>query len=42
LLPVLLGWLGDNVSFSLGFLIYGLILIAASALPFLLVLKYQE
>jgi NNP family nitrate/nitrite transporter-like MFS transporter len=40
--PVLLGWLGDHASFALGFLIYGLILIAGSALPFLLKLKYQE
>jgi NNP family nitrate/nitrite transporter-like MFS transporter len=40
-LPVLLGWLGDNASFALGFLIYGLILIAGSALPLLLKLKHQ-
>ena len=36
---VLLGWLGDNVSFAVGFLVYGLILIGGSALPFLLKLK---
>jgi NNP family nitrate/nitrite transporter-like MFS transporter len=35
-LPVLLGWLGDNASFALGFLIYGFLLVASSVLPFLL------
>jgi len=40
-LPLLLGWLGDNATFALGFLIYGLMLIAGSALPFLLELKHQ-
>jgi NNP family nitrate/nitrite transporter-like MFS transporter len=39
-LPVLLGWLGDNASFALGFLIYGVILVAGSALPFLLKLRH--
>jgi NNP family nitrate/nitrite transporter-like MFS transporter len=38
-LPVLLGWLGDNASFALGFLIYGVMLVAGSALPFLLKLR---
>jgi NNP family nitrate/nitrite transporter-like MFS transporter len=38
ILPVLLGWLGDNASFSLGFLLYGLLLAAGSILPFLLTL----
>jgi NNP family nitrate/nitrite transporter-like MFS transporter len=42
ILPVLLGWLGDNATFALGFLVYGLILIAGSALPFLLVLNHRE
>lgn len=41
ILPLLLGWLGDNATFALGFLIYGLMLIAGSALPFLLELKTQ-
>jgi len=40
-LPLLLGWLGDNATFALGLLIYGLMLIAGSALPFLLELKHQ-
>lgn len=40
-LPVLLGWLGDNATFALGFLIYGMMLIVGSALPFLLKLKHQ-
>jgi len=39
ILPVLLGWLGDNASFALGFLLYGLVLIGGSFLPFLLKLK---
>jgi NNP family nitrate/nitrite transporter-like MFS transporter len=39
ILPVLLGWLGDNASFALGFLLYGMILIGGSFLPFLLKLK---
>ncbi len=39
-LPVLLGWLGDNASFALGFLIYGVMLVAGSALPFLLKLRH--
>jgi NNP family nitrate/nitrite transporter-like MFS transporter len=39
ILPVLLGWLGDNASFAFGFLLYGLVLIAGSGLPFLLKLK---
>jgi NNP family nitrate/nitrite transporter-like MFS transporter len=39
ILPVLLGWLGDNASFALGFLLYGLILIGGSFLPFLLKLR---
>ena len=41
-LPVLLGWLGDNASFALGFLIYGGILIAGSVLPFLLKLTHED
>ena len=40
-LPVLLGWLGDNASFALGFLIYGGMLAAGSALPFLLKLAHE-
>jgi NNP family nitrate/nitrite transporter-like MFS transporter len=40
-LPVLLGWLGDSASFALGFLLYGLILIAGSLLPRLLELKHS-
>jgi NNP family nitrate/nitrite transporter-like MFS transporter len=40
-LPVLLGWLGDNASFALGFLLYGGMLAAGSALPFLLKLKHE-
>jgi NNP family nitrate/nitrite transporter-like MFS transporter len=40
ILPVLFGWLGDNASFALGFLLYGMMLIAAAALPFLLRLKH--
>jgi NNP family nitrate/nitrite transporter-like MFS transporter len=39
ILPVLLGWLGDNASFSLGFLLYGILLVAGSILPFLLTLN---
>jgi NNP family nitrate/nitrite transporter-like MFS transporter len=42
ILPVLLGWLGDNATFALGFLIYGLILVAGSALPFLLKFDSQQ
>jgi NNP family nitrate/nitrite transporter-like MFS transporter len=38
-LPVLLGWLGDNASFALGFLSYGLLLVAGSFLPFALKLN---
>jgi NNP family nitrate/nitrite transporter-like MFS transporter len=38
-LPVLLGWLGDNASFALGFLLYGFLLVAGSVLPFLLKLN---
>jgi fucose permease len=41
-LPVLLGWLGDNASFALGFLIYGGMLIAGSVLPFLLKLTHED
>ena len=41
ILPVLLGWLGDNATFALGFLVYGLMLIAGSSLPFFLKLKHQ-
>jgi NNP family nitrate/nitrite transporter-like MFS transporter len=40
ILPVLLGWLGDNASFSLGFLLYGILLAAGSILPFLLTLNH--
>jgi NNP family nitrate/nitrite transporter-like MFS transporter len=40
-LPVLLGWLGDNASFALGFLIYGGILVAGSVLPIFLRLKHD-
>jgi NNP family nitrate/nitrite transporter-like MFS transporter len=39
ILPVLLGWLGDNASFALGVRLYGLILIGGSFLPFLLKLR---
>ncbi|UCF96152.1 MAG: MFS transporter [Spirochaetaceae bacterium] len=39
ILPVVLGWLGDHATFAIGFLLYGLILIAGSGLPFLLALK---
>jgi len=42
ILPLLFGVLGDNASFAVGFLIYGLILIAASALPFLLDLGERQ
>ena len=38
-LPFLLGWLGDNASFALGFLLYGAMLVAGSFLPFLLQLR---
>jgi len=41
ILPLLLGWLGDNVSFALGFLLYGAILTAGSALPLLLKLEHE-
>lgn len=41
-LPVLLGWLGDNASFALGFLSYGLLLVAGSFLPFLLTLDHTR
>jgi NNP family nitrate/nitrite transporter-like MFS transporter len=40
-LPVLLGWLGDNASFAVGFLIYGGMLSAGSVLPFLLKLAHE-
>jgi len=40
-LPLLLGWLGDHATFALGFLIYGVVLIASSALPFLIKLKHD-
>ena len=40
-LPVLLGWLGDNASFALGFLIYGGMLVAGSVLPIFLKLKHD-
>ena len=42
ILPLLLGWLGDHATFALGFLIYGVVLIASSALPFLIKLKQEE
>lgn len=38
-LPVLLGLLGDRASFAFGFLVYGIVLIAASTLPFFLDLR---
>ncbi len=41
-IPVLLGLLGDRASFASGFLIYGIILVAASILPFFLVLSTGE
>jgi NNP family nitrate/nitrite transporter-like MFS transporter len=37
--PYVFGLLGDRLSFAVGFLIYGLLLVAASALPFLLRLE---
>jgi NNP family nitrate/nitrite transporter-like MFS transporter len=40
-LPFLLGWLGDNASFALGFLIYGAILVACSVLPIFLKLEHD-
>jgi NNP family nitrate/nitrite transporter-like MFS transporter len=42
LVPLLLGWLGDNASFALGFVMYGVLLVVGSVLPFLLKLEYQE
>lgn len=42
ILPTLLGWLGDNATFALGFLIYGLMLMAGSGLPFLLRLRDEQ
>ena len=42
ILPLLLGWLGDNATFAMGFLIYGLMLMAGAVLPFLLVLNHGE
>ncbi len=41
-LPVLLGILGDRASFASGFLAYGIVLIAASVLPFFLDLREDE
>jgi NNP family nitrate/nitrite transporter-like MFS transporter len=41
-LPVLLGLLGDRASFAFGFLIYGILLVAASVLPFFLDLMEDE
>ena len=41
-LPVLFGWLGDNVSFALGFMLYGFLLVAGSFLPFLLKLHGSD
>ena len=38
-LPVLLGLLGDRASFAFGFLVYGIVLILASTLPFFLDLR---
>ena len=42
ILPMVLGWLGDNATFALGFLIYGLMLMAGSGLPFLLRLRDEQ
>jgi NNP family nitrate/nitrite transporter-like MFS transporter len=39
IVPALLGLLGDHASFAAGFLIYGTVLMAASALPFLMKLR---
>lgn len=41
-LPVLLGWLGDNASFALGFLLYGLLMIVGSIVPFLLTPRHGD
>ena len=41
IVPLLLGWLGDHATFALGFLIYGVVLIASSALPFFISLKHE-
>jgi NNP family nitrate/nitrite transporter-like MFS transporter len=38
-MPYVFGVLGDRVSFAAGFLVYGLVLVAASVLPFLLRLE---
>jgi len=41
-LPVLFGLLGDRASFAFGFLVYGILLVVASVLPFFLDLREGE